>query len=119
MGRLYKGNCSYCHETFAARSRARLLSKMSKHRWKRHEKTMKRKIREGIAISEENPTVQDLMSALVDNVGRAYIIYKGMRKRDYMLLKKTMDALEPYLPEKMLSSWKAIESIHDILAGGA
>ena len=115
MGRLYKGKCSFCHETFAARSQARLLSKMSKHRWKKHENTMVRKIKAGIKESEENPNVQDFMTALLDSPRAALRIYAAFTERQYQAIKKVMDALEPVLPPNLLVSWKAVEAMHDYL----
>jgi len=115
MGRLYKGKCSFCHETFAARSQARLLSKMSKHRWKKHEATMIRKIKAGIRESEENPNVQDFMAALLDSPRAALRIYAAFTERQYQAIKKVMDALETVLPADLVISWKAIEAMHDYL----
>lgn len=115
MGRLYKGKCSFCHEKFAARSAARLLSKMSKHRWKKHEATMVRKIKAGISASEENPNVQDFMTALLDSPRAALRIYASFTERQYQGIKKVMDALESVLPTELLVSWKAVEAMHDYL----
>lgn len=117
MGKLYRGTCNNCRETFAARSPSALLSKMSKHRWKKHESWMKRRITEGKAVSADNPTVQDFIAALQDSPGRAFEVYKTLRERDYMTLKHVMDALEVILPDKVKIAWKAVEAIHDIQKG--
>lgn len=74
---------------------------------------MIRKIKEGQRSNFDNPTVQDFIAALSGNVGRAFIIYQEFRSRDYNVLKTTMDALEPYLPEQIRIGWKAVEGIHD------
>ena len=92
-----------------------LLSKMSKHRWKKHELTMVRKIKAGIRASEENPNVQDFMTALLDSPRAALRIYASFTERQYQGIKKVMDALEPVLPENLRVSWKAVEAMHDYL----
>lgn len=93
------------------------MSKLSKHIWKKHREMMIRRIKAGLKESDQNPTVQDFIEALKDNAGRAFTIYKEFRKRDYMVLKRTMDALEPYLPTEIKVAWKTIESIADRYEG--
>ena len=113
MGRLYRGTCKICREDFAARSPSALLAKMSKHRWKKHLNWMKRRIREGKAASEDNPTVQDFIAALQEAPGRAMEIYEKLRERDWIVLKRTLDAIEGLMPVEMRATWKAIEAFHD------
>jgi len=113
MGRLYRGTCKICRETFAARSPSALLSKMSKHRWKKHSAWMIRKIKEGKAASEENPSYQDLVTALQEGPRAALKIYLTYTERQYQRIKGLMDALETVLPVEVVSSWKAIEALHD------
>ncbi|MBA7551418.1 hypothetical protein ES705_43958 [subsurface metagenome] len=74
------------------------------------------RIKAGKRQSENNPTVQDFISALQDAPGRAFTIYKTLRARDFHIAKQVMDALEPVLPTEIRISWKAIEAIHDELA---
>lgn len=114
MGRLYKGTCKICREDFAARSPSALLSKMSKHRWKKHLNWMRRRIREGKALNAENPSVQDFMNALQEGVRAALVIYQGFTPQQYQSVKAVMDALEHLLPLKLAIAWKAVEAIHDI-----
>jgi len=116
MGRLYRGTCKICRKDFAARSPSALLSKMSKHRWKKHLNWMKRKIREGKEESEENPTVQDFIVALQEAPGRAMEIYETLREHDWMKLKRVLDAIEGLMSVEMLATWKAIEAFHDVRA---
>jgi len=73
------------------------------------------RIKAGRKRSDENPTVQDFITALRDAPGRAFSIYEKMRKKDWMLVKRTMDAIEEILPLEMKATWKAIEAIHDTL----
>ncbi|MBA7703838.1 hypothetical protein ES703_112635 [subsurface metagenome] len=84
--------------------------------WKNHRTTMISRIKAGKKASENNPTVQDFISALQDSPGRAFSIYKKLRARDFNVAKQVMDALEPVLPTEIRISWKAIEAIHDELA---
>jgi len=73
------------------------------------------RIKEGKRRSANNPTVQDFISALQEAPGRAFLIYRKMRERDWMVLKRTMDAIEPIMPIEMKATWKAIEAVHDTL----
>lgn len=113
MGRLYRGTCKNCRETFAARSPSALLAKMSKHRWKKHENWMIRRIKEGKQASEMNPSYQDLVSALQEGPRAALKIYGDYTERQYQNIKGLMDALEGILPIDVVVSWKAIEALHD------
>ncbi|MBA7688759.1 hypothetical protein ES703_97248 [subsurface metagenome] len=117
MGRLYRGTCKICREEFAARSPSALLSKMSVHRWKKHENWMKRRIREGKAEAEENPSYQDLVSALQEGPRAALKVYGDFTERQYQRMKAMMDALETILPTEVVISWKAIEALHDFQKG--
>ncbi|MBA7550433.1 hypothetical protein ES705_42947 [subsurface metagenome] len=73
------------------------------------------RIKAGKQRSNENPTVQDFITALQDAPGRAFKIYQKMRDKDFMILKRVMDAMEPILPIEMKATWKAIEAVHDTL----
>lgn len=114
MGKLYRGTCKNCRETFAARSPAKLMSKMSKHRWKKHPAWMSRRIKEGKASAHDNPSVQDFMNALQEGVRAALVIYQGFTETQYQAVKDVMDALEAVLPIKIAIAWKAVEAIHDM-----
>jgi len=116
MGRLYKGKCKICGETFAARKPTTLLSKMSKHRWKDHSAAMSRRIKAGKAQAQENPSYQDLVSALREGPRAALKIYGDFTERQYQHMKGVMDALEPVLPPVIITSWLAIEALHDMRA---
>ena len=74
------------------------------------------RIKAGKSHDQINPTVQDFISALSENAQKAYRIYKKFRERDFIVLKTVMDALEPYLPDKMRIIWKTVEGIYDELA---
>jgi len=113
MGRLYRGTCKICREAFAARSPAALLSKMSKHRWKKHKNWMVRRIREGQAAAGLNPSIQDLVSALLEGPRAAIKVYESFTERQYQMMKVVMDSLETILPIEIVTSWKAIEALHD------
>ncbi|MBA7551058.1 hypothetical protein ES705_43592 [subsurface metagenome] len=73
------------------------------------------RIKAGQKTAKENPTVQDFIQALKEAPGRAFTIYQDMREHDWMLVKRTMDAIESILPIEMRATWKAIEAIHDTL----
>jgi DNA-binding transcriptional MocR family regulator len=74
---------------------------------------MRKRIKDGKKRANEiNPSIQDFISALQDAPARASRIYKEFKARDYIQLKGVMDALEPFLPEKVKITWKIIDSIH-------
>jgi len=116
-----KGTCSICGATIRSHAstknsaRANFLKAVRKHMWKNHRNTMISRIKAGKKASDQNPTVQDFISALKDSPGRAFKAYQLLRKRDFSIAKQVMDALEPVLPIEMRVTWKAIEAIHDEL----
>ncbi|MBA7552311.1 hypothetical protein ES705_44869 [subsurface metagenome] len=116
-----KGKCSICGATIRSHASAKhsartnFLKAVRKHMWKNHRNTMISRIKAGKKASNNNPTVQDFISALKDAPGRAFKIYKTLQKRDFTIAKQVMDALEPELPIEIRISWKAIEAIHDEL----
>ncbi|MBA7681194.1 hypothetical protein ES703_89531 [subsurface metagenome] len=83
--------------------------------WSKHRTTMISRIKAGKKASDDNPTVQDFISALRDQPGRAFKAYEKLKKRDFSVAKQVMDALETVLPIEMRVTWKAIEAIHDEL----
>lgn len=83
--------------------------------WKNHRNTMISRMKAGKRRSEDNPTVQDFVSALKDAPGRAFKIYEKMKAKDFKTAKQVIDALEPVLPIEIRVTWKAIEAIHDEL----
>ncbi len=115
------GKCSICGATIRSHASAKntaktnFLKAVRKHVWKKHRNTMIARIKAGKQSSEDNPTVQDFVSALKDQPGRAFKAYQKLKKRDFSIAKQVMDALEPVLPVEMRVTWKAIEAIHDEL----
>jgi len=115
------GKCSICGATIRSHASAKntaktnFLKAVRKHMWKNHRNTMISRIKAGKQASDDNPTVQDFISALKDSPGRAFKAYRLLRKRDFGIAKQVMDALEPVLPIEMRVTWKAIEAIHDEL----
>jgi len=75
---------------------------------------MKRRIREGRAESETNPSVQDLITALQEGPRAAIRIYRSYTEKQYRRIKDFMDAMETLLPLEVRIAWKAIEAIHDM-----
>jgi len=116
-----KGTCSICGLVIRSRrsilrsAKANFLIAMRKHQWKMHRNTMISRIKAGKEANKNNATVQDFISALQDAPGRAFIIYQELRKKDWMVLKRTMDAIEPIMPIEMKATWKAVEAVHDTL----
>jgi len=74
---------------------------------------MVRRIKAGKAEAEENPSYQDLVSALQEGPRAALKIYVTYTERQYQRIKGLMDALEGVLPIEVVTSWKAIEALHD------
>lgn len=73
------------------------------------------RIKAGKRGSSENPSIQDLVSALQSSPREAIAVYKRMTNAQYRYMKAVMDAIEPILPIEAKVSWKALEAIHDEL----
>lgn len=116
-----KGTCSLCgkvirsHASTKNSAKANFLKAVRKHQWKNHRNAMISRIKAGKRRSDNNPTVQDFISALKDAPGRAFSIYQKMKAKDFNIAKQVLDALEPVLPIEIRVTWKAIEAIHDEL----
>ena len=114
-----KGTCSICgkvvrtHASKRRTARQNFLIAMRKHQWGEHRTTMIARIKAGKQRSVDNPTVQDFISALQGAPQRAIAIYTEMRKKDWMQLKRVMDAIEGLLNPTQLATWKAVEAVHD------
>ena len=114
-----KGKCSICgkelrsHASSKNSARTNFLKVVRKHVWSKHRNTMISRIKAGKRSSENNPTIQDFITALQGAPQRAIAIYMELRKRDWMQLKRVLDAMEPIMPIEMKATWKAIEAIHD------
>ena len=114
-----KGTCSICgrvirsHASAKNTARQNFLKAIRKHQWKNHRTTMISRIKAGKQSSEDNPTVQDFVSALQGAPQRAIMVYEELRKKDWIKLKKVMDAMEPIMPVEMRATWKAVEAFHD------
>ena len=114
-----KGTCSICgmvirsHASSLNSARTNFLKAMRKHQWKNHRNTMIARIKAGKRVSEDNPTVQDFIVALQGAPQRAIQVYETLRKKDWMKLKRVLDAMEPIMPIEMKATWKAIEAFHD------
>ncbi|MBA7705258.1 hypothetical protein ES703_114084 [subsurface metagenome] len=114
-----KGTCSICgmvirsHASAKNSARTNFLKAMRKHQWKNHRNTMISRIKAGKRSSNNNPTVQDFITALQGAPQRAIQVYKKLRARDWIQLKRVLDAMEPIMPVEMRATWKAIEAFHD------
>lgn len=116
-----KGKCSICgqvlrsHASAKNSARANFLKVVRKHMWDNHRTTMIARIKAGKQRSKNNPTVQDFITALQGAPQRAIAIYQELREKDWMQLKRVLDAMEPIMPIEMKATWKAIEAMHDTL----
>jgi len=113
------GKCSICGATLRSHAssknsaRTNFLKVVRKHMWSKHRTTMISRIKAGKRASTDNPTIQDFISALQGAPQRAIAVYQTLRKRDWIQLKRVMDAIEPIMSIEMLATWKAIEAFHD------
>jgi len=90
---------------------------MRRHQWKKHRNTMIRRIKEGKAKAQENPSFQDMVTALQEGPRAALKVYRSWTERQYRHMKQVMDALEPVLPLEINVAWKTIEAMHDDIVG--
>ena len=114
-----RGHCSICgleirsRRSKLASAAANFLKAMRKHQWKMHRNTMISRIKAGKARAIENPSYQDLISALKEGPRAALKIYGDYTERQYQTIKRMMDALETILPTEYVIAWKTIEAFHD------
>lgn len=114
-----QAKCSFCGMIIRSRAssknsaRANLLKAVRKHIWKNHRTAMIGRMKAGKRVSNDNPTVQDFIVALQGAPQRAIQVYEELRKRDWIQLKRVLDAMEPIMPLEMKATWKAIEAFHD------
>jgi len=85
--------------------------------WSKHRNTMISRIKAGKSRNANNPTIQDFITALQGAPQRAIAIYEELRTRDWIQLKRVLDAMEPIMPVEMRATWKAIEAFHDTRHG--
>ena len=64
-------------------------------------------------MADENPSIQDFVTALREAPRDAIRIYSTWTEFQYRTTKKYMDAFEVILPEGVKASWKLIEVFHD------
>lgn len=116
---MVQGKCKTCGETIRSRrshthsAQANFLTAVRKHYKKKHPNTLSRRISSGIKASQNNPSIQDMVTALQEGVRSALVIYGKWTETQYQAFKKVIDALEPFLPPEIVISWRAIEAIHD------
>jgi len=114
-----RGTCSICgleirsRRSSKASAQANFLKAMRKHQWKIHRNTMISRIKAGKAAAAENPSYQDLVSAMKEGPRAALKVYGDFTERQYQHIKGMMDALEPVLPLEIVIAWKTIEAFHD------
>jgi len=114
-----RGTCSICglkiqsRRSSLASAQANFLKAMRKHQWKMHRNTMISRIKAGKAAAQENPSYQDLVSALKEGPRAALKVYGDYTERQYQTIKRMMDALEAVLPLEITIAWKTIEAFHD------
>lgn len=113
MGKLIKATCSICGETFSSRTRTASIRKIGDHWRKKHPEALSRRIKAGKRMAEENPSIQDFVTALREAPRDAIRIYSTWTEFQYRTTKKYMDAFEVILPEGVKASWKLIEVFHD------
>lgn len=113
------GKCRTCGEVIRSRksdkhsAQANFLSAVRRHYKKKHPNTLSRRISQGLKTSQDNPTVQDMVTALQEGTRSALVIYGAWTEAQYQHMKRTMDAIAPLLPIEVRLAWESIEAFHD------
>jgi len=113
MGKMIKATCSICGETFNSRTRPASIRKIGNHWRKEHPTALSRRIKAGKRMADDNPSVQEFITALRESPRTAVRIYSKWTDFQYRQTKKFMDAFKPVLPPEMIASWELIEHFHD------
>lgn len=118
---MVQGKCRTCGETITGRksknasANANFLKNVRKHYKKKHPKTIGRRISKSLRNRDQNPSIQDLASALSTGVRAGIEIIKDWTEREYRTTKVFMDAMEPFLEPQVVIAWKAVEAYHDAM----
>lgn len=113
------GKCRTCGEVIRSRrstkhsAQANFLSAVRRHYKLKHPNTLSRRISQGLKASQENPTIQDMVTALQEGTRSALVIYGAWTDAQYQLMKRTMDAIGILLPLEVRLVWESIEAFHD------
>ena len=113
------GHCKTCGEEIRSRrsdknsAQANFLGAVRRHYRKKHKNTLGLRISRGLRSSGNNPSMQDMTTALLDGPRAALGVYKKYTEKQYQQMKKVLDAIEPILPDNMRFAWKFIEALHD------
>lgn len=113
MGKMIRATCSICGETFNSRTRTASIRKIGAHWRKKHPDALSRRIKAGKRTAQENPGIQEFVTALQTSPRDALRIYSKWTDFQFRTTKKYMDALEPVLPEVVRASWEMIEVFHN------
>ncbi|MBA7549535.1 hypothetical protein ES705_42022 [subsurface metagenome] len=114
-----KATCSICGLVIRSRkstkgtAKANLLKAIRKHMWSRHRNTMISRIKAGKRRSKNNPVNLEMIKAIQSGSREALETFKRLTEKQYQIVKKLMDALEPILPEETKTIWKFLEITHD------
>ena len=116
-----RGKCSICGQIIRSRrskkrsARANFLAAVRKHMWKYHRNTMISRIKAGKAQAAEFPVDLEMIKAIQTGSREALKIFKRLTEKQFLKLKKLMNALEPILPEETKTIWKFLETVHEVL----
>ena len=113
MGKMIRASCSICGETFNSRTRPNSIRKIGEHWRKKHPDALSRRIKAGKRMAEDNPSVQEFVTALREAPRTAVRIYSKWTEFQYRQTKKYIDAFKDVLPPEIVASWELIEHFHD------
>ena len=113
MGKLITARCSICGEEFRSRTRPNSIRKIGDHWRKEHPEALSRRIKAGKRTAEENPSIQEFVTALQEAPRTAVRIYSKWTDFQYRTTKKYIDAFKHVLPPEIVASWELIEHFHD------
>ena len=107
---MYVAKCSQCPRRFRRHTRSELLNAIRKHMWKSHATWMRRRIKQGLVKSKDNPhTALSLIRDII--TGDIIPGYSGYKRKHYEAVRPVMEAIYRFLPPNIQAGWKLVDAV--------